>query len=234
MPRKAKKANNKVQVRHEMIDAKTENLISARPVLSSELLRDPGKAASFRLGVLVVVLLLILAGYWLVSRGYVVAALVDGKPIFGWEVNQAVMARYGAQTLDSMISEKLIAGAAVKQGVVIAQSDVDAKIANLVSTLGPNVKLEDVLQYQGMTKSEFENQVRLQMIVDKILGKDITIADTDITDYIANNKDTLTATDDAGLKAEAQQAIMTQKISEKIQPWFTDLKSQAKIVKLFK
>jgi hypothetical protein len=133
-----------------------------------------------------------------------------------------------------MISEKLIAQAAAKQGVVIAQTDVDAKIANLVSTLGPNVKLEDVLQYQGMTKSEFQNQVRLQLIVDKLLGKDVTIADADIEDYIAKNKETLTATDDAGLKSEAQQALMTQKISEKIQPWFAELKTQAKIVRLFK
>jgi foldase protein PrsA len=234
MPRKAKKANNKVRARHEMIDAKTENLISAKPVLPSELLRDPRKAVSFRWGVLVVLVLLILGAYWLVNRGYVVAALVNGKPIFTWEVNQAVMSRYGVQTLDSMISERLITDAAAKQNVVIAQTDVDAKIAGLVSTLGPNVKLEDVLQYQGMTKSEFEDQVRIQMMVDKILGKNITVSDSDVTDYIANNKDTLTATDDAGLKEEAQQAIRTQQISAKIQPWLTDLKSQAKIVQLFK
>lgn len=234
MPRKAKKTNKKVHARHEMIDVKTENLISTKPVRTSELLRDPHKAASFRWGVLVVLLLVILGAYWLVNRGYVVAALVNGKPIFTWQINQSVMTRYGAQTLDSMISEQLITDAAAKQNVVITQTDVDAKVASLVSTLGPNVKLEDVLQYQGMTKSEFEDQVRVQMIVDKILGKGITVSDSDITDYIANNKDTLTATDDAGLKSEAQQAIMTQQISDKIQPWLTDLRSQAKIVQLFK
>ena len=233
MPRKAKKTKP-VHARHEMIDRKTENLISAKPVLPAELLRDPGKATSFRWGVIVVGLCLVAGLYMLVSRGYVVAALVNGKPIFGWEVNSAVMSRYAAQTLESMISERLIADTAAREKIVITQAAVDENINNLVSTLGPNVKLEDVLKYQGMTKNEFNDQVRLQMTVEKILGKDITITDAEIDDFISQNKETLTATDEAGLRKEAQDALMSQKINEKIQPWFTQMKEEAKIVRLLK
>jgi hypothetical protein len=233
MPRKSKKTKT-MRVRHEMIDKKTEHLISAKPVNPSELLKDPGKAASFRWGVTAVIILILAGLYILGSRGYIVAATVNGKPIFGWQVNSAVMSRYGAQTLESMVSEQLIADAAKKQGVTVLKSDVDAKVAELVSTLGPNVKLEDILQYQGMSQNEFENQIRLQLIVDKLLGKDVTVTDIEVDEYIAQNRDTLTATDEAGLKTEAKSTIMTQKISEKIQPWFADLKAQAKIVRLLK
>ena len=78
------------------------------------------------------------------------------------------MSRYGTQTLESMISERLIAEAAAKGGVVISQKDIDAKTQNLVSSLGPNVSLEDILKYQGMTKSDFEDQVKLQLTVDAL------------------------------------------------------------------
>ena len=217
-----------------MIDATTENLISSKPVLSSDLLRDPKKAASFRWGVLVVSIFVIIAIFFAASRGYIVSALVNGKPIFGWELNRALVSRYGTQTLESIISERLIADAAAKGGIVIPQADVDAKVQELVASLGPNVNLDDVLKYQGMTKKEFEDQVRLQMTVEKILGKDIVISDTDVDTFIADNKDALTATDEAGLRIEAKQTLLSQKINEKIQTWFADLKAQAKIVRLFK
>jgi parvulin-like peptidyl-prolyl isomerase len=233
MPRKAKKTKH-VRVRHEMIDKKTENLISSKPLVSAELLRDPAKAKSFRWGVLAVSILVAAGIYFAASRGWIVAALVNGKPIFGWKVNQALVSRYGAQTLESLISEQLIADAAAKSGVVIPQSDVDAKVNELVESLGPDVKLEDVLMYQGMTRSEFDNQIRLQMTVEKILGKDIEISDEDVDDFIATNRDALTATDEAGLREEAKEAILSQKINEEIQTWFADLKAQAKIVRLFK
>jgi hypothetical protein len=236
MPRKAKKVKKAktARVLHEMIDQKTENLIPVKPTLASEILRDPKKATSFRWGVLVVVLLAIAGIYLAASRGYIVAALVNGKPIFGWEVNQAVVARYGTQTLESMISERLIADAALKEGIVIPQADIDAKVTSLVGSLGPDVQLEDILKYQGMTRKEFEDQIRLQMTVERMLGKDVTIEETDIDDFIAENRETLTATDEAGLRVEAQEAILSQKVNEKIQPWFMELKDQAKIVRLFK
>jgi hypothetical protein len=233
MPRKAKKAKT-VHVKYEMIDAKTENLISGKPSAASEMLRDPKNAMSFRWGVLVVALALLAVLYIAGSRGYIVAALVNNKPIFGWDVNQAMVSRYGVQTLESIISEKLIADAAAKGNVIISQADIDANINNLVASLGPNVKLEDVLKYQGMTRSEFENQIRLQMTVEKILGKDIKIEDAQVDEFIVQNKETLTATDEAGLKVEARQAILSQQINEKIQPWFATLKEQAKIIRLFK
>ena len=214
---------------HEMIDRKTENLLPNSPTASSKMSRFyQHRWAYFFILVLAVVAL------YLGMKGYLVAATVDGQPIFGWDVTHAMMSRYGAQTLDSIISERLVAKAAAKAGVVITQKDVDAKINDVLKSLGPNVKLDDLLAYQGVTKGDFENQVKLQLTVEKLLGKDIKIADSDIDDYIAKNKDTLTATDDAGLREEARQALFSQAVSQKIQPWFTDLKAKASIVRLLK
>jgi hypothetical protein len=232
MPRK-KQVKKLTKVRHEMIDTKTEGLLPAKPTLPSEVLRDPGKASSFRWGV-VVVLFIITLGVYLATRGYIVAAMVEGKPIFAWDVNRAVMSRYAAQTLESMISERLIAETAQKQNVVITKSDVDSKINDLVKSLGSGVSIDDLLKYQGVKRAEFESQVKLQLAVEKILGKDIAITESDIDDYIAKNRDTLTATDEASMREEAKQTIFSQKMSEKIQPWFADLKEKAKITRFLK
>lgn len=237
MPRAIKKAISKkpskgkksVSVSHEMIDSGTEGLMNS-PVSFSE----TRPASKFTQWGLLAVCVLIAVGVYLGSKGYIVAALVDGKPVFRWDLNKALVTRYGQQTLESMISEQLIADAAVKQGVAISQKDIDTKTATVVKSLGPNVKLDDLLKYQGMTKSDFEHQIRLQLTVEKILGKDVAVSDADVDGFIEKNKDTMVATEPAAMRGEAREAVTQQKINEKIQPWFAQLKEKAKVVRLMK
>jgi len=227
---KAKKSVKAVR-KHEMIDTKTEDLLP-RPEpgeCDNCTCRRTPKYVWVAIGLLIVTILVYLG-----TKGYLVAAMVDGKPIFGWNLNALVMSRFGKQTLESIISEQLVNNAAGKAGVTVTKADVDGKIDELVKTLGPNVKLEDLLQYQGMNKSEFEGQVKLQLTVEKLLGKDVVIADSEIDEYLLTNKDTLVATDEAGLRKEASSALLSQKISEKIQPWFAQLKEKASVVRLLK
>lgn len=178
-----------------------------------------------------VVLLIIIVAVLLLNKGWIVAAVVDGKPIFRWQLTKVLVARYGKQTLEGMISETLIKEEARKEGITISQKDVDGKVADVMKGLGQNVSLDDVLRFQGMTRSDFESQVRLQLTVEKLLGKTIAITENDITNYIATNSATLTATQPAALREEARNAILNAKINEKLQPWFLDLEQKAKILR---
>ena len=83
------------------------------------------------------------------SRGFIVAALVNGKPIFRWDLNQSLATRFGQQTLESMISERLIADTAQQKGVVISKEDVTTKMNDLVKTLGPDVKARRSFKISG-------------------------------------------------------------------------------------
>lgn len=182
---------------------------------------------------LILLLLVLLVGFFLVKKGYVVAAVVNGKPIFRWELNAQITSRFGQQTLESMITEKLIADAAVKEGVVVSQTDIDAKVASITATLGPNVNLEQLLTYQGMTRADFEHQVRLQLTVEKVLGKGIAVEESEIDTFLKNNREVMTATDEAALRLEARETLVSQKTSEKMQPWLMELRDNSKITKFF-
>jgi hypothetical protein len=178
-------------------------------------------------GVLVLVFVALLAA----NKGWIVAAVVNGKPIYSWQLNAALRSRFGEQTLEGMIGEQLIADQAKSSGVSVSQQDVDAKQQEVLSSLGADVKLDDLLKFQGLTKSDFVNQLKLQLLVEKLLTKDLTISDTDINNYIATNRATLTATDPAKLKTEATQAIKTNIVNEKLQTWFTEIRQKAKVLK---
>jgi hypothetical protein len=231
MPR-AKKSGSKKSAKtmHEMIDTKTEDLFPAAP----EGIRPAGSHFYRNRWTYAIVIALLGVAVYFGMKGYIVAAVVNGQPVFGWDVERSIMARYGTQMLDSLVSERLVAGAAGKSGITVSQADVDGKIAELMKTLGANVKLEDVLAYQGVTKADFQKQVKLQLTIEKLLGKDITITEADIDGYIEKNKDTLTATDEAAMREEAKQTLFSQAISQKIQPWFNELKAKAQIIRILK
>lgn len=177
------------------------------------------------------VLFLALGVLLLTNKSLLIAAIVNGNPVWSWQLNKVMTSRFGKQTLEGIISEQLIADEARRSGVIVNQQDIDAKQADIVKSLGGNVNIEDLLKYQGMTKTDFDDQIRLQLTVQKILGKDVTIAESDIDSFIASNGAQLVATEEAAMRVEARQAIIDQKVGEKLQPWFLELKEKAKILR---
>ena len=97
-----------------MIDVTTEDLIVA-PIAAS---RFKSKTIYF------LILAVGIIGLLLANKGLVVAGMVNGKPIFRWELNKTLVSRFGKQTLEGIISERLIADAAKKSGVVVTKEDV--------------------------------------------------------------------------------------------------------------
>lgn len=181
----------------------------------------------FIIGILVVLFVILLAA----NKGWVLAAVVNGKPIFSWDLNNTLRARYGQQTLEGMIGESLISDEASKNGITVNDADLAAKQKQVLSSLGTDVSLDDFLKFQGMTKADFQHQLKIQITVEKLLTKGLTISDDDINNYIATNRATLTASDPAQLKAEARQAIVNNLVSDKLQTWFTQLRQKAAVIK---
>jgi len=222
------KSKRKTSQDHEMGDVYADGAttMSARPTHGSK------KLSPLSVRVIVVGVLVLLGVVWLYRSGRIVVAVANGKPLFRWQLDRVLVSRFGQQTLESMITEELILDAAKKQGTMITKEEVDAKINEVVKGLGENVNLDELLRYQGMTREDFEHQIRLQLTVEKILSRDITVDEKEIDAFVKENKASLVATEAAAQREEARVAIRSQKVSEKIQPWLGELKSNASIKKL--
>lgn len=178
------------------------------------------------------VLIVILSILCLAGLGYlfkdkwlnkVIVAMVNGRPISRWELNQRMTAIYGKETLENLIVERLISDEAAKNKIVISEKEIDDEVAKIVAGLGNGIKIEDVLTMQGMTMKDLRQQIKLRLQVNKILGKDINITDEEINKYLTDNAKSLTATDEASRKQEARDALFQQAISEKVQSWISGL-----------
>ena len=139
--------------------------------------------------------------------------------------------RYGQQTLEGMIGETLIAKEAKHVGVAITDEDIKAKQTEILSSLGTEVSLTDFLKFQGLSQADFNQQLKIQLTVERLLTRDLAITEHDIDNYIATNRAILTATEPAGLREEAKKAIISNTVSEKLQPWFLELRQKANVMK---
>lgn len=189
------------------------------------------KKASFSwkwmLGLMAIALLILVSA----NKGLIVAAIVDGRPIFSWQLNSTLRTRYGQQTLEGMIGEVLIQKEAQKAGVTVSADDLKGKQKEILSSLGTEVSLEDFLKFQGMTETDFNQQLKMQLTVERLLTKNMNVSEADIDNFIATNSATLMATEPAKLREEAKKAIMNNEVSEKLQPWFLELRQKSTVMK---
>jgi foldase protein PrsA len=160
------------------------------------------------------------------KKNWFVAAIVNNRPITTIELYQKLNQRYGKDVLDSIIQEKLIGEEARKQKVTVSTDEVDKKLKEIEDQLGGKEALDYALASQGISLEQAKEQIKTQLIVEKILGKDIQVSDKDVEAFI---KDNPTAKDLS--KDKVKEQVRSQKISEKFQTWIEDLKKKAKISK---
>ncbi len=165
------------------------------------------------------------------NKSLFVAAMVNGQPITRWQLNDQLTARYGNQTLDEMIGEKLLREEAAKKGIKVTSAEIEAKQADVMKRVGGQSNLEAALTQQGMTLADFRKQLEIQVLVEKLVADQVKVSDQEVANFIASNSASLTATDEAGQKAEARQILTQQKTSEAFSPWFAALKAKSSVIK---
>lgn len=209
---------------------KKTSLISEEKPLNEEIMKVSRK------GLYLILFFVLIA---LVSIGYLfkekfVAAIVNGKPILSYQLNQRLISTYGKETLENIIVEKLIKDEAKNKGVTVSQADIDSEIAKLEKSLGNGMKIEDALKLQGVTLAEFKDQLTLRLQVNKILEKEITVSSDEIDKYLKDNAKTIVATSESERKDEAKQKLIEQKLSDRVQTWVSELLAKAKITRFLK
>lgn len=170
------------------------------------------------------------AAAWAYAK-YANAAYVNGKPISRLEYIKNMEKQGGKQVLDRMVEETLIKDEAAKKGVKVDQGTIDAEIAKIDTQIkAQGMTLDQALAAQQMTKSDLIEQIRLQKMAEKLAPTPADITQSQIDDYINQNKDQFpkTATKEE-MESTAKTQLLSQAKNAAFDKWFTDLKAKAKI-----
>lgn len=179
------------------------------------------------------VLFLLLTYVALTYRGFIIAATVNGEPISRFSVISDLEAQSGTDVLETLINETLIRQKANETHVKVTQADIDEKIAEIETNfVSEGQTLDDLLALQGMTRVQFESQLKTQVMVEKLLEGDVTVSDEEVVSFLEENKDFLpTDLSQEELSEVAKDQLKQQKLSIRFSTWIQEIRGEANITK---
>lgn len=186
------------------------------------------KGKKLLLPILGVVILILALGF--IFKSLFVAAVINNHPITRYELDKELERQGGQQVLDSKVTEILILQEAKKQKIEISQADVDAKVKSLedqITAQGQN--LDTLLQQQKQTRADLNQQVKIQLIIEKMIGSSLQATDEEAKVFFDANKSYYPqGTTFESQKESIKSQLVQQKMSEKFQTLIADLKQKSK------
>ena len=204
--------------------AKKEKTVK-NSIASNLIVKQPKK--TFLLGLI----FLLLLGLIYFSVRFFLVASVNGQLVDRLTIIKELEKQGGKKTLDVVIVKTLINQEAKKRKVIVNQKDIDAEIQKIeINVTAQGSTLDQLLQQQGMTKNDLVGEIKLQLLVTKMVGDNINVTDKEIDDYIDSQKKLSSQNPDQQIsRDQAKLQLKQQKLQQKIQTFVADLKDKAKI-----
>lgn len=205
---------------------KTHPTQAKESLLKSSPNRFQSPRVRFTIGLIAVALAIYLL------RGFFIVAIVDGKPIWRFSIVKQLESEGGKRVLDQLVTTTLIYQEANRQNIKISNPEVSKRVKEIEDNLSKQGQtLDSVLSMQGMSRRQLKEQLTLQMLIEKMVGKDVAVTDKEVTDYVEKNKDLLPQgqSEDA-VKSQVKDQLRQQKINDKFKAWIANLQKKAKIL----
>jgi len=179
---------------------------------------------------IIVVAVVVFVGIVYMTKGLFVAAIVDGSPISRLAVIQKLEKSSGKNLLDSLITEKLVKNEAKAKKIVVSAEEINAEIKRIEDQIASQGgTLAEALAGQGMSMNDLKTQITLQLEMEKLVADKTNVTDAEVAQYIADNKITMPAGQEATTTEQIKNEIKNQKVGQEADTLITGLKSKAKI-----
>lgn len=116
-------------------------------------------------------------------------AQVNGEFISRGTFLKKLAVTNGQVVLDSIIAEKLINQSLKENNISVSNKEIDEKIARMKKELAlQKTSFEALLASTNQTLDQFKKELKIQLSVEKLLKKQITVTDKEINEYFKKNK----------------------------------------------
>lgn len=183
--------------------------------------------SSKKVYLIILIALFLLLGFY--KKSWFIAAMVNGMPITNLELQMDLNKQFRTQTLNQLINEKIILDEARKVGAIPTDAEINTKISELEKNVGGKEVLDNLLSQQGQTRDSLKDQIRIQLAINKLYEKEATVSSEEVSKFLEENKQVLSATDSAGQEKEAFETVKNQKLSQIFNQKFQELRTRAKI-----
>ena len=193
--------------------------------------KTPATIAKNKKTFLIVGVVVVVAVIAFLAKGLFIAALVNGQPISRLAIIKELEKQSGKAALDKAITRSIVFQEAAKKKVSVTKEEIDKEIARIdkqFKSQGQN--LDQLLTAQGISRNELNEDIKVQIIVQKILGDKVKVSEKEFLEFLDKNKDLLAnEKDQAAAKINLKLQLEQQKLAQQYQEWIASLKKNAKI-----
>lgn len=175
------------------------------------------------------VILILALGFLLAPKLFI--AFVDHKPITFVEYYSILDSRYGKDTREQLISERLIFDEAKMRGVNVSDTEINDQIKKVEDQEQGAANLDSVLKQQGLTKEDLKKQIKLQTLIKKMFGQGVNVSDDDVNKYLEQNKQDYPEVTDE-VRKNIKDQLIQQKIAGAFRSWLQQVQQSSRVVRL--
>jgi foldase protein PrsA len=117
------------------------------------------------------------------------AASINGEEISKEELYTKLTDLYGKDTLDSLVTNKMIEMEAKKEKVKVTGNEIDEELTKLQESYGGEEAFTSALEQNNVSMNKIREDIEFYLLAEKLIEPDISITDEEMKTYFEENKD---------------------------------------------
>ena len=143
-------------------------------------------------------------------------ATVDGHKIMQSELNEALMAQYGDEVLETLMTDKIVELEAEKQNIQVTDEEVEEEYQVYIDYYGDEDTFIAAMESYNMDKEDVLADIYDYLVLVKLMKKQIAMTDEEIQAYYDENIENYVDEDGTQLAFEDVKDVVSEDLFESL------------------
>jgi hypothetical protein len=164
-------------------------------------------------------------------KSFIIAGTVNSSPVYRWELNSKMAEKYGKQSFEEIVNDRLLAEELKKNKITVTDQEVTDEMTKLVAQYGGQEAFQEAISQFGLTEDKAKESIKQSLGLKKLVEKNykIEISDEAVKKYYDDNKATFGTKKLEEVSSDIKDNLYQQEVYAKSQEWFSEVRKNAKV-----
>ncbi len=172
---------------------------------------------------------------YLYKSEIIAIAFINGQPITVSEVIKIYTSPDKENVLDKIISEKLLEYETKKRNIRIKSEEIKNEMSRMEKEAVANgITMAQLLKESDQTAKDLEKNVRMRLIIYKILSEDIDLSENEVDKYLNENPQLYENLSKEEAREGVRRLLIDAKVQDEYKTWIREAKASSVVKYIFK
>jgi hypothetical protein len=168
--------------------------------------------------------------FTLYNLGIVSFLYINHQPVSLGEFVLFVKREGPDNAIDRLITEKIIEIEAKRRNIYVTQQEISEELSNYhQKALESSVVFSDIIINSAQTSKDVEKNIKLRIMLYKILSQDIEVTEWEVDQYFKENRELFKGKEEDEIKREIKRILINEKVTQKYESWIKEAKASAEV-----